>query len=100
MKQALKLFLARKMVKQRKGREHSAKELERLHTHPGLPGFNDSIYFAGWEQEGFAFVTRQAFRSDKPHENWFKIFIPGEGVWGFENLSLPAGEGFRQGSLE
>ena len=65
-----------------------------------MPGFNDSIYFAGWEKEGFAFVTRQSFRSDKPNENWFKISIPGEGVWGFENLSLSAGEGFRQGTLE
>ncbi len=95
----MKLFLARQMVKRKRVRQLSVNELETLHLQPETPGFNDSSYFAGWEKEGFALVTRQAFRSDKPNENWLKLLIPGEGVWGFENLNLPAGEGFRQGTL-
>ena len=100
MKQALKQFLARQMIKHRKNRRDSVSELERLHTQQKTPGYNDSIYFSGWQTDGLSFVTRQAFRSDKPNENWLKIHIPGEGTWGFENRDLPAGNGFAQGKLE
>jgi len=100
MKQTMKYFLSRQMVRRKKSRAHTVEELERRHIKPSLPGFNDSIYFAGWQPGGLSFVTRQAFRSGKPHENWLKIHVPEEGVWGFENISFPAGEGFRQGPLE
>ncbi len=99
MKKALKEFLAKRMVGRKRSRQPPVDELERLHLQPGTPGFNDSIYFAGWQQDGLAFVTRQAFRSDKPNENWLKVHLPEEGVWGFENLPLPAGKGFVQGPL-
>ncbi len=99
MKQMIKRFLARKIVGRKRARQLPVSELERLHTAPTVPGYNDSIYFAGWQEDGLAFVTRQAFRTGKPHENWLKVHIPGEGVWGFENRNMPAGEGFVQGPL-
>ncbi len=100
MKQAIKYFLARKMVGRKRSRSLPVTNLEKLHLQPEVQGFNDSIYFSGWQSDGLSFVTRQAFRSDKHNENWLKIHIPGEGVWGFENRELPAGEGFVQGSLK
>lgn len=100
MKQILKKILAVYMTKRGKKRNFSYNELEVKHVEPGKKSFNDSSYFAGISKEGFAFVTRQAFRVDKPNENWLMVSIPGEGVWGFENQALPEGEGFKQGELE
>ncbi len=88
------------MVNRKRSRSLPVPELESLHLQPEVPGFNDSSYFAGWQEDGLSFVTRQAFRSDKHNENWLKIHLPGEGVWGFENRNLPAGQGFVQGSLK
>jgi len=100
MKEAVKYFLARKMVGRKRARSLPLSDLETLHLQPEVPGYNDSIYFSGWQNDGLSFVTRQAFRSDKHNENWLKIHIPGEGVWGFENRDLPDGQGFAQGPLE
>jgi len=100
MKKMVKYFLARKMVGRKRSRSLPLTDLEKLHLQPEVSGYNDSIYFSGWQNDGLSFVTRQAFRSDKENENWLKIHIPGEGVWGFENRQLPAGKGFVQGPLE
>ncbi len=100
MKQILKSILAVYMTKRKKKREFTLKELESKHTETGKKSFNDSSYFAGISKEGFTFVTRLSFRSDKPNENWMKVNIPGEGVWGFENRNFPEGKGFKQGPLE
>ncbi|NOX87135.1 MAG: hypothetical protein GXO86_14455 [Chlorobi bacterium] len=100
MKQLLKTILAVYMTKRKKKREFTTEELESKHINPGQKSFNDSSYFAGISKEGFTFVTRLSFRSDKPNENWMKVAIPGEGVWGFENRKMPEGEGFKQGPLE
>lgn len=100
MKQIFKSIIAVYMIKRKKKREFSAGELESKHIETGRKSFNDSSYFAGISKEGFTFVTRLSFRSDKPNENWMKINIPGEGVWGFENRNFPEGKGFKQGPLE
>ena len=96
----LKTILAVYMTKRKKKREFTPEELESKHTDLGRKSFNDSSYFAGISKEGFTFVTRMSFRSDKPNENWMKLSIPGEGVWGFENREMPEGKGFKQGPLE
>ncbi len=88
------------MIRRRKGREIPVEELERKHVRPDIPGYNDSSYFAGLSREGITLVTRQAFRPGRHNENWLKVHIPGEGVWGFENQPLEAGEGFVQGNLK
>ncbi len=100
MKQLLKTILAVYMTKRKKKRKFSVEELESKHTDLGRKSFNDSSYFAGISREGITFVTRMSFRSDKPNENWMKISIPGEGVWGFENREMPEGDRFKQGALE
>ncbi len=100
MKQILKSILAVYMTKRKKKREFTLEELESKHSELGRRSFNDSSYFAGISKEGFTFVTRMSFRSDKPNENWMKVNIPGEGVWGFENREMPEGDGFKQGPLE
>lgn len=100
MKQLLKNILAVYMTRRSKKREFTIGEMESKHVDNARPSFNDSSYFAGISKEGFTFVTRQSFRSDKPNENWMKVSIPGEGVWGFENREMPEGDGFKQGSLE
>ncbi len=97
---SLKSFLALKMITHRKGRDLPVEVLESKHTDPDTFAYNDSSYFAGVSRDGFTFVTRQAFRTGKHNENWLKIHIPGEGVWGFEDMELPEGEGFKQGTLE
>ena len=97
---SLKKFMAHKMITHRKSRVIPIEELEQKHTDPDTFAYNDSSYFAGVSREGFTFVTRQAFRTGKHNENWLKIHVPGEGVWGFEDLDLPEGEGFKQGTLE
>ena len=100
VKQILKRILAVYMTKRGKKREFDAEELEVKHVDKSKKAFNDSSYFAGISEEGFAFVTRQSFRVDKPNENWMMISIPGEGVWGFENRDMKEGKGFKQGKLE
>jgi hypothetical protein len=100
MRQLFKNILAVYMTKRGKKREFTYEELEVKHVDTSKKAFNDSSYFAGISEEGFAFVTRQAFRVDKPNENWMMLSVPGEGVWGFENRDLPEGEGFKQGELE
>jgi len=97
---SLKKILALKMITHRKSRIIPIEELEQKHTDPNTFAYNDSSYFAGVSRDGFSFVTRQAFRTGKHNENWLKIHIPGEGVWGFEDLKLKEGEGFVQGTLE
>ena len=96
----LKEIIAVYMTKRGKKREFTFDELEVKHVKPEVPSFNDSSYFAGVSKDGISFVTRQAFRVDKPNENWMMVHIPGEGVWGFENRPLKEDEGFKQGSLE
>jgi len=99
MKIFIKDKLALKMVRAGKQRDFSINELERKHLNPDVLNFNDSSYFAGVSSDGFVVITRLAFRADKPNENWFKIYIPGEGIWGFENMELPEREGFTQGEF-
>jgi hypothetical protein len=100
MKDTLKKIFSVYMVRRGKKREFKPEQLEIKHVEKSKRSFNDSSYFAGISSEGYAFVTRQAFRVDKPNENWMMVSIPGEGVWGFENRELEEGEGFKQGSLE
>lgn len=100
MKQTIKDVLAVYMTKRGKSREFTNEELEVKHVDKSKKSFNDSSYFAGISKDGFTFVTRQAFRVDKPNENWMMLSVPGEGVWGFENQELEEGEGFKQGTLE
>lgn len=100
MKQTLKDILAVYMTRRGKKRVFRNEELETKHVERQIKSFNDSSYFAGISKEGYAFVTRQSFRVDKPNENWMMVSIPGEGVWGFENQDLPEGEGFVQGNLK
>lgn len=100
MKQFVKESIAISMVGKGKKRQNYLKDMETKHSDDSRMGFNDSSYFAGLSSDGISFVSRLAFRVDKPNENWLKIFIPGEGVWGFENKQMPEGEGFSQGSLE
>ncbi len=99
MKQVIKNYLARRMVQKKKADEPDIVVLEQKHENLLQQNFNDSIYFTGLSENGFSFVTRQAFRTGKPAENWLKIEIPGEGVWGFQDMKLKTGEGFRQGDL-
>ena len=96
----LKKFLALKMITHRKSREIPLEELETKHTNKNIFAYNDSSYFAGVSSDSFSFVTRQAFRTGKHNENWLKIHIPGEGVWGFEDREMEEGDGFVQGTLE
>ena len=96
----IKQFIAHQMIRRRKRRSIPVEALETKHVDQQSPGYNDSSYFAGLSREGFSFVTRQAFRTGKHHENWLKIHVPGEGVWGFEDLPLEEGEGFVQGALK
>ncbi|NOY51264.1 MAG: hypothetical protein GXO88_11985 [Chlorobi bacterium] len=100
MKQFIKDQIAIKLVSRGKKREFSFTGLESKHCEKDIKAFNDSSYFAGISKEGYSFVTRMSFRVDKPNENWLMINIPGEGVYGFENLSLKEGRGFKQGDLE
>ncbi len=88
------------MVRNHMTRNNDITELERRHFSTRQSHFNDSIYFAGITRDGFSLVTRMAFRPNKPNENWLKVAIPGEGVWGFEGLDLSEGEGFQQGELK
>ena len=99
MKKGIKRFLANRMVKRHRSRDLPVEELEKKHRQPDIEGFNDSSYFAGWQKDGLSFVTRLAFRTGKHNENWLKIHIPGEGVWGFEDRPMEEGEGLRQGPL-
>ncbi len=96
----MKKYLALRMVNRRKRRQQSITELELKHTNNQIVDFNDSSYFAGLSETGFSFVSRMAFRSKKPNENWLKVHIPGEGIWGFENLEMEEGNGFKQGGFE
>ncbi len=100
MKKGIKLLLSRKMLNRRRARDLPVEELETKHLRPEIEGFNDSSYFAGWQKDGLSFVSRLAFRTGKHNENWLKVHIPGEGVWGFEDRPLEEGEGFSQGPLE
>ncbi len=100
MKNFLKKFIALRMTRSHKKSENPIIFLEQKHFDAANGDFNDSIYFAGVSKNDFSFVTRMAFRSGKNNENWFKIFIPGEGVWGFENIDLKEGEGFEQDNLK
>ncbi len=83
MKQKIKEYLASRIVRKGKNRKMSLEYLELKHVEPGQRSFNDSSYFGGFSRDGFSIVMRQSFRVDKPNENWLKIHIPGEGVWGF-----------------
>ncbi len=100
MKNFLKRFIALRMTRSRKKNQNPVTYLEKKHVDVNQNNFIDSIYFAGVNKNGFSFVARLAFCNGKSNENWLKIFIPGEGVWGFENLDLPEGEGFEQGDLK
>jgi hypothetical protein len=100
VKQFIKDQIAIKLVSRSKKREFSFTGLESKHCEKNIESFNDSSYFAGISDEGYSFVTRMSFRVDKPNENWLMINIPEEGVFGFENMNLPEGEGFKQGELE
>jgi hypothetical protein len=100
MKQYIKESLAVSMVSKGKKRQNLLKDMETKHSDASRMGFNDSSYFAGLSSDGISFVSRLAFRVDKSNENWLKIYIPGEGVWGFENNQMPEGEELSQGSLE
>jgi hypothetical protein len=100
MKQTLKDILAVYKVKQSRRRNIDYRESEYKFVNKRLPLFSDSIFFAGFSKEGLSIVSRQAFRSDNKHENWLAVNIPGEGIYSFENLSLPEGEGYQQGTLE
>ena len=100
MLQRMKEILAIQMVKRGKKRYFSMEEMEVKHVDPSRKGFNDSSYFAGISRSGFSFVTRLAFRVDKPNENWLMLSTPDDGIWGFENMNFNEGEGFRQGELK
>ena len=100
MKQNIKNWLATKMVAKGKNRQFTNQELEIKHVNNSIKSFNDSSYFAGISKEGITFVTRQAFRVDKPNENWMMVHIPGEGVFGFENRKMSEGNAFKQDRLE
>jgi hypothetical protein len=100
MKQLLKDRIAISMISKGKKRQNYLTGMEIKHVDTSRKGFNDSSYFAGLSPDGISFVSRLAFRVDKPNENWLKIFFPGEGVWGFENKNMKDGEGLSQGSLE
>jgi len=100
MKQFLKNFRALRFVKSARSKAVSIEEMETKHQQPTITDFSDSIYFSGISTEGITFVTRMSFRNKKLNENWLKIHIPGEGVWGFENRGMIEGEGFEQGKLK
>lgn len=100
MKQFIKDRVAISMISRGKKRQNYLNDMEVKHCDTSRKGFNDSSYFAGISLDGISFVSRLAFRVDKPNENWLKIFFPGEGVWGFENRQMPEGEKLSQGSLE
>jgi len=100
MKQFLKNFRALRLVKSGSSKTLTLEELESRHKETTISHFNDSIYFAGISEEGMTFVTRMSFRNKKLNENWLKIHIPGEGVWGFENRGMIEGEDFEQGKLK
>ncbi len=101
MKKVLKRFIALRIARGYYKREKTLVDLESRHNEASRPGYTDAVYFAGLSENGFSLVTRMAFRNDKPDENWFKISIPGEGVWGFENLhqDQPEGEKPENGSF-
>ncbi|MCK5807382.1 hypothetical protein KAH37_00205 [bacterium] len=96
----LKRFLANQMVKHKKKRAISLSILETKQSDSEVLDYNDSSYFAGLSRDGFSFVTRQSFRTNRSNENWLKVDIPGFGVWGFENRKMEEGEGFVQGNLK
>lgn len=100
MIQSFKNLLATAMVARGKQRKLPVEALEVRHQNTDVPGFNDSSYFAGISNRGFSFVSRQSFREGRPNENWLKVDVPDEGVWGFENRFMEEGHGFKQGSLE
>lgn len=100
MKQSIKNILATAAIARGKRRRTPVEELELRHRNDNVTGFNDSSYFAGISPDGFSFVTRQSFRTGKPNENWLKVDVPGDGVWGFENREMEEGPGFKQGALE
>jgi len=100
MKNFLKRFIALRMTRKRKETRNPITFLERRHYDKNQSDFTDGIYFAGVSNDDFSFVTRLGFRNGKPNENWLKVFVPGEGVWGFENMDLPVGEFFEQGDLK
>ncbi len=100
MRQRIKNILATALINRGKKRRVPVEELELRHQRQDIPGFNDSSYFAGLSPDGFSFVTRQSFRTGKPNENWLKVDVPGEGVWGFENREMEEGPGFKQEALE
>lgn len=100
MKQFLKNFGALRFVKNGNNKKFTVEELESKHEETSITHYSDSIYFTGISEEGMSFVTRMSFRNKKLNENWLKIHIPGEGVWGFENRGMIEGEGFEQGKLK
>lgn len=99
MKQFLKNFCALRFVKSQRIDDFPIDEMELKHSDPEIPHFSDSIYFTGLSETGISFVTRMSFRNKKSNENWLKVHIPGEGVWGFENREMKEGVGFEQGKL-
>jgi len=100
MKQFLKNFRALRLVKSGKNKLLTVEEMESRHNDPTIAHYSDSIYFAGVSEEGMTFVTRMSFRNKRLNENWLKIHIPGEGIWGFENREMLEGDGFEQGKLK
>jgi len=100
MKQTLKHILAVYKVKRSRHRakSHNNQEVKYINKH--FPAYSDDLFFVGISKEGFAFMTRLAFRANNKNENWLALNIPGKGTWSFENLSLPEGEGYKQGGLE
>ena len=82
------------MVKSGRKKAVAVETLELKHNEPTVINYSDSIYFAGISDEGMTFVTRMSFRNKKLNENWLKVHIPGEGIWGFENRGMIEGKEF------
>lgn len=70
------------MVSKGKKRQNYLSGMEMKHIDTSSKGFNDSSYFAGLSPDGISFVSRLAFRVDKPNENWLKIFFSLRGCVG------------------
>ncbi len=77
----------------------SIEALESRHQQPETPNFNDSTYFFGRDQKGFAMVARLGFRNEQNPEFWYAIKIPHQGIYRLNELTGSTGEGFQHGGM-
>ena len=87
------------MMKARPKKKLPLYALESRHHQPELPNFNDSTYFFGRNDDGFAMVARLGFRNNRAPEFWYAIKIPSLGTFRLDTLEGESQGGFQYGAM-